>query len=293
MLLKISRILVPVDFSDRCLAMVRFARVLAQQYQAELILLHVVNPVFVAPETGISGPAFLPVPKWLIERESGRLDNFAKEQTDGLPVRRLVYEGLPEAQIVELAKAEEVDLVAIPAHGLGVFRRLLIGSVTAKVLDDVACPVLTGAHIEKEHHAYSPTISSIVCGVDPRSPDSKPLEWAASLANDFGARLAVVHSCAYMEKGSRPEYADQLQPQLAEIVREQIRKLGGEIGRAPESIEVSVKEGDPPHAVCGFARSIGADLVVIGRPHEQPHPGRLSSDVYNIISHSPCPVLSV
>ena len=68
---------------------------------------------------------------------------------EGLRLRRVVYEGDPEAQIAAFAQAEDVQLIVMPTHGYGVFRRYLIGSVTAKVLHDVSCPVLTGAHIDR------------------------------------------------------------------------------------------------------------------------------------------------
>ncbi|MBV8653256.1 MAG: universal stress protein [Alphaproteobacteria bacterium] len=288
-----SRILLPVDYSDRCLNMLRYLRLFVQRYQAELVLLHVVNPVFVAPETGISGPVMLPVPEWLIEQESKKLDDFAREETAGMPVRRLIYEGLAESQIVETAKAEQVDLIAMSTHGLGVFRRLLLGSVTAKVLDDVNCPVLTSAHVEKMQNAYSPAISSIVCGIDLEITHPEPLQWAARLANDFGAKLSVVHAAGYVDKNIRPTYEDQLKPQLTELVRQHLRNLGGEIALAPESVEIFIQDGDPAHGVCGQARNIAADLIVIGRSHKPSHGGRLNRDAYGIISHSPCPVLSV
>ena len=43
--LKVSRILVPVDFSDRCRHAARCAEFLARHYNAELVLLHAVAPV--------------------------------------------------------------------------------------------------------------------------------------------------------------------------------------------------------------------------------------------------------
>jgi len=41
----------------------------------------------------------------------------------------------------------------MPTHGLGGFRRFLLGSVTAKVLHDADCPVWTGVHLERAPHS--------------------------------------------------------------------------------------------------------------------------------------------
>lgn len=61
--LTISRILVPVDFSDRCLGMMPYDRVFSERYDAEVILLHVVDPIYTIPATGISPPVIMPEPR--------------------------------------------------------------------------------------------------------------------------------------------------------------------------------------------------------------------------------------
>ena len=104
---KLSRILLPVDFSERCLGMTHYARALAEKYHAELILLHVVNPVFITPEFGGAPPATIAVPQWLVNEKNELLENFAAIELAGLPIRRLVYEGIAEMQIVEIAKSED------------------------------------------------------------------------------------------------------------------------------------------------------------------------------------------
>ena len=65
-------------------------------------------------------------------------------------MRRLIYEGDPEAQIAAFTQAEDIQLIVMPTHGYGVFRRFLIGSGTSKVLHDVSCPVLTGVHVNAQ-----------------------------------------------------------------------------------------------------------------------------------------------
>ena len=63
-------------------------------------------------------------------------------------------------------------------HGRGVFRRFLIGSVTAKVLHDVDCPVLTGAHTQQHADGSATGISNIACAMD-FSPQSEQILAAA------------------------------------------------------------------------------------------------------------------
>src|SRR4051794_1115003 len=118
-MLPISRILMPVDYSERCLGMIPHAKQFARHYNAEILLLHVVNPVYVVPETGISASAILSVPEWIFTTQNRKMEEFAASELRDFQVRRLVYEGDPEAQIVATAEAEAVQLVIMPTHGYG------------------------------------------------------------------------------------------------------------------------------------------------------------------------------
>ncbi|PYT84080.1 MAG: hypothetical protein DMG40_01965 [Acidobacteria bacterium] len=62
-------------------------------------------------------------------------------------------------QITEFARTKGFDLIIMPTHA-GVFRRTLLGSTTAKVLNGADCPVLTTQHAE----TISPRDSNIANG---------------------------------------------------------------------------------------------------------------------------------
>ena len=65
--------------------------------------------------------------------------------------------------------------------------------MTAKVLHDVHCPVMTGVHLEGEPHSMNSTLSNIVCAIDLRQCSLATLGWASMLASDMQANLSVVH----------------------------------------------------------------------------------------------------
>jgi nucleotide-binding universal stress UspA family protein len=69
------------------------------------------------------------------------LDLFLTEELRGSRVKRILIEGDPARTIVEYAHSENSGLIVMPTHGYGPFRRLLLGSVTSKVLHDADCPV--------------------------------------------------------------------------------------------------------------------------------------------------------
>jgi len=286
-MIKISCILLPVDFSERCLGMTHYARALAEKYAAELILLHVINPVFVTPELGGAPPATVAVPQWLITEKNKALEEFALAELAGLPVRRLVYEGIPEMQILEVAKSEEVQLVVMPTHGYGVVRRFLIGSVTAKVLDDLPLAVLTGVHMEKHAHDTKEEFAVVACAIDLKADSSQTLLSAAKLASDFAAKLAVIHVA--------PSNSGGLQSRMEEFVTAELAKSN--LSFAPGRIVSAVEGGDIAEIICGFAERVRADLLVIGRDHAEETggkaAGRLRSHTYAIIRQASCPVLSL
>jgi nucleotide-binding universal stress UspA family protein len=294
-MLKLSRILLPVDFSERCLGMTHYARALAEKYDAEIILLHVVNPVFITPEIGMAPPAAIAVPPWLTAEKSKLLEGFAAAELAGLRVRRLVNEGIPEIQIVEIAKSEDVQLVVMPTHGYGAFRRFLIGSVTAKVLDDSLAAILTGTHMEEHVHDLKEEFPAIACAVDLKKASSQTLASAAKLALNCGATLGVIHVRPPQAQGSASANPADLQPQLEELIASELAKTN--LSLAPGRIVSCVENGDIAHTICGFAERIGAKLLVIGRDHADEiggkPTGRLRTHTYSIIRQSSCPVLSL
>ena len=285
-MLPIGRILVPVDFSERCLKMMPYVRQFAAKYQSEVILLHVLNPVYTIPETGISGAIAVPLPERVFKHNAEQLDGFATAELAGLPVRRLLYEGNPETQIAETAEAEDVQLLMMPTRGHGVFRTFLLGSITSKVLHDVPRPILTGAHVNG--HGTG-AVSTVACAIDLGPQTNDVLAWAASLAIDFEAKLAVVH--AIPKLGSTPQGADaDLDPQAQETVRASLERLNDVPSKG---VAVQIQEGEVADAVCSFSRSAGADLLVIGRGSQTGQNAKLRTNAYSIIRQSPCPVLSI
>ena len=100
-------------------------------------------------------------------------------------VDRVLVEGDPAIEIVRAAHEGNFDLIVMPTHGYGPFRRFVLGSVTAKVLHDADCPVLTGAHLADLNPATPIFFRNIVCAVDlgPQSGQALvagPRSWLAS-----------------------------------------------------------------------------------------------------------------
>jgi nucleotide-binding universal stress UspA family protein len=121
-------------------------------------------------------------------------------------VKKVLVEGDAAHHIVEYAHSQQTNLIVMPTHGYGPFRRLLLGSVTSKVLHDADCAVWTGVHANKDLPAEPMTLKDIVCAVDLQRHSSNTLKWASSLANDFKAKLTAVHVAASLDWQTQAYY---------------------------------------------------------------------------------------
>jgi len=292
----ITRILVPTDFSDRCRGMLPHVKALAQKHGAEVILLHVVDPFYTIPPTGFSAAVVIPVSPSVIAEREQLLDGFGVTELDGLQVRRYVQKGDAAIEIGSVAQVESVSLIAMPTHGYGALRRLLLGSVTSKVLHDAACPLLTGVHAEDQPTLRAVRYSKVLCGIDLGPQSEDVLAWAGQLAADFRAVLTIVHSIAPLDAGFPYAPSLELRLELEEGARKEMERL--QIATKTESVASHVLGGEPGRAVSALAESSGADLLVIGRgPADPSSPefsgARLPRNAYAIIRQSPCPVISI
>src|SRR2546430_1656501 len=111
-------------------------------------------------------------------------DGYLKANIDGLNVARVMLECDAVREIADYAQDQGADLIMMPTHGYGVFRSLLLGSVTAKVLHDAACPVWTGVHVEETPPA-SAEFANIMCAVDLTEKSIPAMQFASKLAQDF------------------------------------------------------------------------------------------------------------
>src|SRR5215467_3970763 len=110
----------------------------------------------------------------------------------------------------------------MPTHA-GQFRRMLLGSTTAKVLRDVDCPVLTMQHAatiaprSMEHRTW-------ICAVELSSDPERLLLFAREAASAAGAKLSVVHAIQTGEAGSNVEKPSKerlhaLQQRIVDLLR--------------------------------------------------------------------------
>jgi nucleotide-binding universal stress UspA family protein len=142
-MIRVQRILVPLDFSRHADSVLEWAAHLAEEHQSRLLLLHAYHlPVEFQQLEG----AYLPQDFWAsvkAEAESS-LNRYAEPlRQRGLTVETIVREGYPATVIEEEALEQQADLIVIGTRGLSGLKHLLLGSIAERVVQKAPCPVLT------------------------------------------------------------------------------------------------------------------------------------------------------
>ncbi|MGH9874796.1 MAG: universal stress protein [Pyrinomonadaceae bacterium] len=143
--ISLQRILVPYDFSDYSELALNYALSFAQEYQAELHLLHVLPLTVNEPEIS-----------WYPNHQDSPYHNAARRLQRAVPadvhlwcnVKHVVSEGHPYREVLNYAEKNEIDLISIGAHGAGFGMRALFGSNVDRVLRQAPCPVLVARPLQ-------------------------------------------------------------------------------------------------------------------------------------------------
>lgn len=139
----IHKIVVPVDFLENTEQLVRYAVELAKKIDAELYLVHVIP-------MGYSLGAEVVV-RYSATQEGGYKKSVeemmqrlvAATEKDGPKCSGKVLLGDPAEEIVQHIDDVEADLVVISTHGSKGLEKILLGSVTSRVVKYANCPVLS------------------------------------------------------------------------------------------------------------------------------------------------------
>jgi nucleotide-binding universal stress UspA family protein len=277
---QIKKILFPVDFSDSSVGAARHVEAFAGQFEAEIMLLHAV------------GMGEHNLAEELMPQRKAQLDAFLADELKYFTTHRVcVAADDPARAIAEAAQSWGPDLVMMPTHGLGFFRRHLLGSVTTKTLHDVVCPVWTNVHAELTPSLEEIHCRRVLCSVDLGECSGSVLEWAAWLAAEYQATLGIVHATAGADV---LDAGWNLREELARYILEQAKiRLDALQMEAGTSAEVFIDAGKPSAVVPRVAGQFNADLLVIGRHRSAGLVGDLFQNALAILGGSPCPVISV
>jgi nucleotide-binding universal stress UspA family protein len=286
---ELKHILFPVDFSEPCTAATDYVQVMVRNTGARLTLLHVLEqpPSWYGDIEAARLSSIVDLAP-VREHRQEQLNRYREDRLEHLAPLRVLLQGDAATEIVEYARREDVSLIMMPTRGLGVFRRSLLGSVTAKVLHDASCPVWTTSHSEHVTTAQYP-YRVIICGIDFSGSSVETLRWASLFASEQHAQIRVVHAIDVDEHSTNRGIVE-VRRHLREIALDEWRRLKHDQRLI---VPLCIAYGSAGNGLRKAAHDLGADLVIIGRGHIQEPLGRLRSNSYAIVRESPCPVISV
>ncbi len=289
-MLQIKSILCPIDFSEFSIRAYHHALSLGEHYRAKLVALHIVelSRYPYADYAAFEGnyEAFRHA---LCEGGKEQLGEFVKQHTRvELRPELDVHQGTAPDCILSFAERHKTDFIVMGTHGRRGFDRLVLGSVTNRVMRKTTCPVLAVCNPPRDsvtgerHHLHR-----ILFCTDFSENSEQAFNLALSARAEYDAELVVLH---VLEESSGPARRDE---DLAAATG-QLDKLIPPEERKALKIKMVVRTGKPYQKIIQLAQEAQIDMVAMG-VH-----GRGALDVavfgsttYRVMQLGPCPVLAV
>src|SRR5689334_10329594 len=204
--MNIKEIVFPIDFSDRSVEACPYVMALVRRLEAKLTLLNVVENL---PTGSIRLDRFHTEDEAELakrkEKPHEALLAFQSRHLRDISSQLCVLVGDPATSIVIYGGRSRERMIVMPTRGLGPFRKMLLGSVVAKVLHDAQCPVLTGPHLENALDTSQwLKLQRIICAVALDWETDEILKQSADLANQLRTQLIAMHVITPLEEGFLP-----------------------------------------------------------------------------------------
>ena len=294
-MIQITHILCPVDFSEFSLRALDHAAALARWYEARLTVLNVFPTV---PTLDLPPIVMEETDR---ERIMADLRRFTGHVPEEVPLDLRIREASDiHREILGQAEALGADLLVIGSHGRSGFERLLLGSVTERMIRKTPCPTMV---VPRRAAGMAPDAAvqfrRIVCPVDFSDGSIRALEYAMSVAEEVDARLEVLHVIEVP-----PELRDHPPNEDCDVDRVRavaeaaaLRRLRALIPTEAQkfcTVETEVREGAAYREILKAAAERSADLIVMGVQ------GRgaidlmvFGSNTARVVRAATCPVLIV
>jgi nucleotide-binding universal stress UspA family protein len=286
----LRRLLCPVDFSEDSRRALEYAAALAERRGLELTVLHVEANQDARLETDV------------LQRVEGEIRAFVTATTNASGAIHVssVF-GSPVQGILDQAVALGSDLIVMGTRGRSGLARVLLGSVTERVVREARCPVITiplalSGDVSAEVQPWSP----ILCATDFSPSCKKALDFALWAAQQEDARLILLNAVAspanVLVAEPLPILMDAL-PARTELEQEAYTRL---VAPMPDDdsvrrrIGVVVAIGDPSNAILRVAADNNVQLIVMGvKSRSTTNMAVFGSTTRRVIQAARCPVLSI
>jgi nucleotide-binding universal stress UspA family protein len=294
-MLEIKLILCPVDFSEFSIRAYHHTLSLAEHYGAKMVALHIVelSRYPYADYVAATGD-YAEFSRTLREGGQLRLEAFVKTHSHHtIQPELVVHEGTAPDCILSHAEKNSADLIVMGTHGRRGYDRVVLGSVTNRVMRRASCPVLATCEPQHEsgtegHEAsHVHRLDRILFCTDFSENSERALSYAISATDEYGAELTLLH---VLEDTRNPSKAAEalatVTQQLDKLIPSQIRKA--------LKIKTAVRVGKPYQQIIELALESQTDMIVMGvRGRGALDLAVFGSTTYRVLQLGPCPVLAV
>jgi nucleotide-binding universal stress UspA family protein len=298
-MIKIDKILVPVDFSEPSKTAVRYGLSLALQLNARLVLAHIVPSSTALIYT-------FPVESFAFEKEQAKYAKstlpslVAEEFRDRVNLQTIVKVGEIRSELLGIVRDEGISLVVMGAHGRSGLDRLLLGSLTERMLRKLPVPILTVSHLNpaKELHNIGPVpLSHILYATDLSDSADVGLKFSTELARGTGARLTALHVFTPVETlywGAESGYLPEELESLREDTLERLWSLLRDEPSDDVKVTPLMTDGEPSHEILRVADETNVDMIVMNIQSKTiVERALLGTTAERVIRSAHVPVLSV
>ncbi|MGA8183108.1 MAG: universal stress protein [Terriglobia bacterium] len=292
-MLRIEKVLCPVDFSEYSVKAYEYAQSLAQHYAAKLLLQHVIQPL-TSTYPYYAFPDAINEVFWNLEASTDQKlsDLMSARRGNGFQIQRFVHKGTVPDCILAFAESQAADLIVMGTHGRHGFDHLTMGSVTEKILRKAHCPVLVvrkPAHdfVHPEDAEEPVRLKKILFCTDFSDYSTRALTYSLSLAMEYNADLTLLHVLEDVPP------TDDLQKCVGDVTRRLEELAPPEAGDWCK-VHAAVRIGRPYQEILQIALENEIDLVVMGvRGRNAVDLALFGSTTQRVIQLGTSPVLAV
>lgn len=262
--MRIQKIMVAFDGSSGSIEATKFASILAKCFGSSITVAHVLPQI-----TTLSAPMRFEYDS-VIRKKAGAeamkmIDMLRNDRviatTELLPAKGSVSDSL-----INAAYDDKIDLIAVGTRGLGAFRRMILGSVSTKLLNDARCPVLI---VRKRLSKGEPQLRKILVATDGSKSAKDALDLAVNLSRVTKAELTIAH-VVYLPPTIYSAGASETIGMLYNDLRKQGDRIvrDGSKSAREEGLKVSTQVIDnnrsPVWAITKLADDERFDLIIAG-----------------------------
>jgi nucleotide-binding universal stress UspA family protein len=272
--LAVNNILCPVDFSEFSLKAFNYAACLARHFRSRLFLQHSVQ-LSSGYLGGWEPMAIQEMVRTEVHRAGAEMRRLAAVARLHLPevLMHVDGKGTPQDCILKSIAENRIDLVVMGTHGRKGFNRLVLGSVTERLVHEAVCPVLVICRPARDFVAPEELqpchLRTILMATDFSPNSDRALAHALKWASEWSGKVILFHAVEEVPPDTQgvvdlfPEYNPFFEKQLVEAW-EVIQKQVPPAEHRNCEISYEVRHGNPKEQILQVAEQQNADLIVMG-----------------------------